>query len=556
MRDDMNRASRLSRRGFLGGIAASAAAAILAACGGSATSPTATPAATTVAKPTTGAVTGSATTGGAATTAPATASATTASSAVAATARPASAVTGTTAPSGSVVAGTTSASATSGGFLTATGPIMPLPPPDASKWKGQTLNMIARQEYFKETETAFNTELDGFAKLTGAKINNDRVNEDTGEVVAKQDAAVKSGSVQDLAYVDRFVAQWYQLGDIVDVSDTVAELEKAYGPVDGKARIDLTFGGKWYGIPYFSNTGGVFARKDWLDEKGIKTDSLKTWENMRDAALEISDPSKNRFGWGYTVNKSGDGNGLIQDVMHAWGASLASDDGQKVTFNSPETLAAITWLADIYTNAKWKNMLPPGVNSWTDTGNNEAWLAGTVGFTQNQFTLYAKSKADKNPVYEKTITFPGFVGPGTDNVLVTNGWGAFVIFKNAKNPDLAKELAKYLVVGSPLLNVVKPSNGLILPAYRNIWDADPYYSKGDQVFDTERKNTQKPLPIKSKTGFSFPQTPSPGNDQAVNGYVLTDMMGDIILKGTKVADAVKAANDRIVAAFNQLGIKQ
>ena len=39
-------------------------------------------------------------------------------------------------------------------------------------------------------------------------------------------------------------------------------------------------------------------------------------------------------------------------------------------------------------------------------------------------------------------------------------------------------------------------------------------------------------------------------------YVLSDMMGDIIQKGTKVPDAVKAAHDRMVQLFEQLGIKQ
>lgn len=104
---------RLSRRTMLGGIGASAAAAILAACGSSAT-PTGTSApatgATTAAgsavAPTTAAATkattGSATTGSAATTAPATTAST-----------GASAPAGTTAP-GTTASGTTAASATTG----------------------------------------------------------------------------------------------------------------------------------------------------------------------------------------------------------------------------------------------------------------------------------------------------------------------------------------------------------------------------------------------------------------------------------------------------------
>lgn len=544
MDDGKTRSSRLTRRGFLGGIAASAAAAILAACGGS-TTDTPKAAGTTGAAPTTAAPT----------TAPAAATAPVGS---AAATRPAgsAAAAGTTAPSGSAAAGSTPAA---GGTTTASsGPIGTIAPPAADKFKGQKLTMISRQEYFKETEKAVDAELQAFAKQLGVEITNDHVNTDDGSFVGKQDAAVKAGSVQDMQYLDRGVSQYAQLGDIIDVTDVVEELQKAYGPVEDAIKNALFINGKWMAIPYFSNAGGWFARKDWIEEKGMKVEDIKTYENARDIALAISDPAKNRFGWGMTVNKSGDANGLIEDCINAYGGAINSDDGKKVTFNSPETVAAVTFLADIYTNAKYKNMLPPGVNGWNDTGNNEAWLAGTIGITKNAYSLYAKSFADKNPVYGKTAIFPALLGPGTDRLITPGGgWGAFVIFKGGKNPELAKAVAKYMAGGTALLNVVKPSLGLLLPAYKKQWDSDPFYTQGDPSFPALRKVIEADLPIKSKTGYAFPQAPSPGKDQAVSSqYVLTDMMGDIIQKGTKPADAVKAAHDRIVAAFEQLGIKQ
>lgn len=527
---------KLTRRGFLGGIAASAAAAILAACGGSTATDTPKPAApTTGAAPTTAAGVATAPAGSAAAAATKPAASTTAS--------------GTTAPSGSAAAGGTTTAASSGPIGT-----IPVPPPD--KFKGQKLTMISRQEYFKGTQDIIDTELQNFAKQIGAEISNDHLNVDQGDTVTRMDAAVKSGSVQDMMYGAGYAPQWHQLDDIVDVSDVVEELQKVYGPVEDGAKIDAFFDGKWYGIPYQSNAGGYFVRKDWLDEKGIKVDEIKTWENARDVALQISDPSKNRFGWGNTWNRSGDGNSNIQGPLYAYGGAFVNNEGTKVVFNSPETVAAITFLADIFTNPKYKDMLPPGVNAWTDPSNNEAWLAGTVGITQNAYTLYAKSYADKNPVYDKTAIVPGFIGPGTDQVINTPGSQYFVIFKGAKNVPLAKEVAKHMVGGSPLLNVAKVSLGLIMPVYKNIWGSDPFYTNGDPSFAALRKLIEAPLPIKSKTGFTFPQTPTPGQNAVLSQYILPDMMGDIILKGTKVQDAVKAAHDRMVQVFEQLGLKQ
>jgi multiple sugar transport system substrate-binding protein len=534
MASHTRRDPQLTRRSFLGGIAASAAAAILAACGGSTATDTPAAKPTTAAAPTTAPA--------AATAAPAVATAPAGSAAAAATKPASSAAAGTTAPSGSAVA--------------SSGPVGTIPVPAPDKFKGQKLTMISRQEYFKGTQDIIDTELQTFAKQIGVDISNDHLNVDQGDTVSRQDSAVKSGSVQEMMYGATYAPQWHQLDDIVDVSDVVEELQKVYGPVEDGAKIDAFFDGKWYGIPYQSNAGGYFLRKDWLDEKGIKADDVKTWENARDVALQISDPSKNRFGWGNTWNRSGDGNTNIQGPLYAYGGAFVNNEGTKVVFNSPETVAAISFLADIFTNAKYRNMLPPGVNSWTDPNNNEAWLAGTVGLTQNAYTLYAKSYADKNPVYEKTAIVAGFTGPGTDQIINTPGSQYFVIFKGAKNVPLAKEVAKHMVGGAPLLNVAKVSLGLIMPVYKGIWGSDPFYANGDPSFPALRTLIEAPLPIKSKTGFSYPQTPTPGQNAVLSQYILPDMMGDIILKGTKVQDAVKAAHDRMVQVFEQLGLKQ
>ncbi|MCA1666102.1 MAG: ABC transporter substrate-binding protein [Thermomicrobia bacterium] len=533
--------ARLTRRGFLGGVAASAAAAILAACGGS--SATSTPAATTAA--------------GAPTTAPAAATSAPAGSAAAAATKPAASTTasGTTAPSASAaVSGTT---APSGSAVASSGVAGTVPPPSPDKFKGMTLNMISRNEYFKSAEQALDSDLADWAKLTGIKVNNDRVNVDTGDFSTKVDAAVKAGNPPDLVYVDRFLSQFVQLGDLTDMADSVAQAQQVFGPVEDGSKINLQIDGKWWCLPYFANGNGWFARKDWLAEKNIQPTSIKTFEQLRDAALAISDPSKNRFGWGLTTNTGGDGTGTVTSVVYAYGGAVVSNDGKKVVFNSPETVTAVSFLADIYTNAKYKDMLPPGVNGWTDTSNNEAWLAGTLGITQNAYTLYAQSFATKNAVYGQTAVLAGFTGPATEQVIATPGSGYLAIPKGAKNPDLAKATALYLIGGPAFVNLAKPSLGLIMPTYKNEWNSDPFFTTGDPSFPALRQIIEGKLPITTKTGYAFPQSPSPIYEQGVNGqHILNDMMGSIIQKGVKPADAVKAAHDQLVQVAKQLGLPQ
>src|SRR5690606_14816356 len=152
-----------------------------------------------------------------------------------------------------------------------------------------------------------------------------------------------------------------------------------YGGVVPKiAEYNAKINDRWWAVPFMSVTGAWFARRDLFEAKGIDVNTLDSWDARRDAALEVSDPDNNVRGWGLTVNRSGDRHGLILGVIQSFGGSSTDERGLVVTCTSPETVAAVAWLTEIYTSDKYQPMLPPGVESWTDTSNNEAYLAGTI----------------------------------------------------------------------------------------------------------------------------------------------------------------------------------
>ena len=109
--------------------------------------------------------------------------------------------------------------------------------------------MIARQEYFKGTQ-AYDQAVASSRKQIGATIDNDHLNVDKGDTVARQDAAVKAGNAPGMFYGAGCAPQWHQLGDILDVTDVVNQLQDAYGPVEDIMKVDLFVDDKWYGIPY------------------------------------------------------------------------------------------------------------------------------------------------------------------------------------------------------------------------------------------------------------------------------------------------------------------
>jgi len=448
-----------------------------------------------------------------------------------------------------------------GGTSDSPAPVAPEVPKElidaAASAKGSSMGVLSQKLYSTKANEALDNSIKKFADATGTKIENSLVQADAGDVVAKIDAEVKGGVARDLAFMtdSRFVAQFQALGDLEDVTDVVQALTAKYGEPCAEAKNFCVFDGKWFAIPYHFIGIGSLLRKDWMQEKGIVPKDDYSWEEVRDLCLAISDPAKRRFGWGMTVNRSGDGNGTIEALINSYGGAIASNDGRKVTFDSPETVQAVTFLGDIYTNPKYKPMLPPGVASWTDTSNNENWLAGILGYTRNSFSIYADSKTKKNPVYANTHVFSDCIGPATDKSLLLGQSQGFVVFKGAKNPALAKLLAQYLVSAPALVGVSKEAPGLVMPAWEKVWDADPFFTAGDPAFAMLRTMSQQSLPLSTKNGLTFPQKASAGQQAVVAAYVLTDMMQQVV-QGTAPAQAVTAAHAKMVKIFAQQGLPQ
>ena len=533
----------ISRRTILAGTAASAAAALLAACGGSATA-TPKPAATTGAAPTTASA-------GSATTAPA-------SSAAAAATKPAgSAVSATTAPAattstsagGSAVAGTTTASS-SAVASTGTGTLAPKSGADA--FKGKSLSYFQKVQYYKAVQDGIGNQIKAYTKSVGASVDLSIQSTDAGPNVQKVQAGVQAGNSFDFADdIGVSPQQLITLGLLTDVTDITKQLTDAYGALMPIVAPGLQSSGKFWAIPYFTSSDAWFVRKDWCQAKGIDPASLDTYEKCRDAALAISDPSKNQFGWGFSPYAVGDASSVITHCVNSYGGSIQDKTGTKVVWNSPETIAAITFFADIYTNPKYKNMLPTGYESWDGSGNNMAWLNGTIGMTSNAFTMYAKSKDDKNPVFDKTFVLQRPKGPAVKTALRGGQLGYFYIPKGAKNADLAMETAKYMMVPEQWFAIAKQANGLILPAYESqwkndFWKSDPNFAQLEgQVRDPSAYNQQY-----------YPGPVTPGVDGVIANKVIENMMAAIIQKGQKVADAVKNADDQMRKIFEQFGLKQ
>jgi len=313
-----------------------------------------------------------------------------------------------------------------------------------------------------------------------------------------------------------------------------------------------SFDGRWKAVPYLANFTGRFIRGDKLKDKGIDPASLKTWGDRREAALAISDPANGFYGWGMTPNKGGDGWGVCSDVLMAFGGHFTDETGKIVQFNSPETVAAFEWFVETYDrNGKYAAMLPPGVESWTDTGNNEAYLAGSIGYTQNAFSVYAASKKNAPDIFKNTVVLGAPDANNGDSRAGGGVGGWLTIFKGAPNVDLAKQLALDLLDPAKFAKISSVAGGLFMPAYENLWTDELLAIDPNFKVIKEQVGVADPF-----IGASWPANPSAQIDAIRAQSILEQAVGNAISKRMSAADAVKDAHDKIVQLFEEGGIMQ
>lgn len=327
------------------------------------------------------------------------------------------------------------------------------------------------------------------------------------------------------------------------VDDIVKAAVKAFGNYTPGWPPGNQIDGTWYTVPFFNRSGGWWVRKSWFDAKQIDTNKTYDLQQWLDYCVEISDPSKRMWGWGNTVNRSGDGENNVSTPWFESGARLTDETGQKAYFNSDLSIEAFSWLKDVYTNPKYQKALPPGVNAWNDMGNNNAWYAGTIGFTSNAGTIFATALKEEPAIGKDTYHVPQPAGPvGKKQVLVGAGGGSsFYLLKGAKNVDASKAMMQYLLSKEVQTKIFGFSQGYVCPAYTWGWDTAPVVNCPNNIDLEYKKDAFNP------NAFQW-YDPAPNPLLWVNAVsqevIFTDTMASI-LKGTSVKDAVNQGQQRV-----------
>jgi len=251
------------------------------------------------------------------------------------------------------------------------------------------------------------------------------------EFMAKITAAVVSGSRPNVTMVasERF-QDLLAMGALVDMTDRIANWERR-GDFDDKRFASITHEGKTYGVPGFTFVDWGYYRKDWFDEAGLAPPT--TYDEFRDAAIKLTDPSKGRFGFGLRGGPGGQN--FIVNVMEAFGSPVLHADGT-IGLDRDKAIQALDWYAGLLVK---DHAVPP-------SAANDGFQQVISGFQTGQTAMiwhHTGSYQDIASKLKPGVEFGTFAMPAGPATRVARLAYAYNCITNETNADAAWEWIKF-----------------------------------------------------------------------------------------------------------------
>lgn len=272
-----------------------------------------------------------------------------------------------------------------------------------------------------------------------------------GDYYARLLTQASAGDAPDIIMVgDDAVPEFVGKGVFLDL----APFLKGKYPLDTSIYLPgLLDPGQWEGkqwlLPKDYSPLGVYYNKKIFDQYGVAYPKDGwTWNDLLKTAQDLTkdtdgDGKTDLWGIQLTANWTTG----FEYYVAAAGGSLISEDGKTFTgyMDSPETIAAVQWLADLYN--KYKVAPPPAdLTGWA--GGNPEFESGKAAM--RLFGRWPQSGLKSNPNVDLALVGVP-TGQVRANVLF---WGGFGVYAKSKNPEAAWRFLRFYA-GEPGAQVWK-----------------------------------------------------------------------------------------------------
>ena len=287
-------------------------------------------------------------------------------------------------------------------------------------------------------------------------------------------------------------AQFAANGWILDLSDRFPENERSeFLPAPIQAN---TYQGRIYGVPWYTDAGMLYYRKDLLEQSGF-SNSPKTYDELKDTARRVQRDSGTENGFVFQgAEYEGGVVNALEYIWNAGGEVLDPNDPNKVVIDSPEATRGL----QIERSMIEDGVAPEGVTQYKEQESATIFLNGDAVFMRNVPRMYAlASDPAESQIDPEQIGVSALPVADAGNQSYSNlgGWN-FFINAASKNQDAAWEFIQFM--SAPEQQKVRALKGSVIPTRQSllddqeILDAVPVIALGKEAIQNTRPRPVSP----------------------------------------------------------------
>jgi multiple sugar transport system substrate-binding protein len=400
------------------------------------------------------------------------------------------------------------------------------------------LTILLWSHFVPSHDTWFDKFVKDWGQKVGVTIKVDHI--DQAQITTRIAAEISARQGHDLI---QFIAPLSQFEPgVLDLKDVTDEANKRFGSqleLCQKSSFNPTTSKYYAYSPGWVPDPGNYRKSLW-EPVGFPN-GPSTWDELLQGGAEIKKSKGIQMGLG--MSQEIDSNMILRALMWSYGASI-QDASSKVVLNSPETIAAVEFMARLF-----KETMTDEVFAWNAASNNQGLVAGKLSYIVNSISAWRTAQGTNPAVANDVYFVPPLKGPkaaiAAQHVLYN-----WIIPSHAKNPDAAKEFLLHYTEN--FASATYASKLYDFSAYAGRTPALEGWLANDP-FGSQPANRLAFLKDATKwsTNIGYPGPANTAEGEVFNTFIIPNMFARVARGEQSAKDSVATAEQAVNAVFTK-----